>query len=52
MTEILCFENKETTMHYRYMGSGVLNPGVVLLRFVLTLWGQFSNPAGQSLTLN
>ncbi len=50
----------------RKSGSGMLNPGAVFLRFVteafllvlapaggpLTLRGQFSNPAGQSLTLN
>ncbi len=47
----------------KFLGSSALNPGAVFLRFftvafllflttaeALTLWGQLSNPAGQSLT--
>ena len=50
---------------YKNLGSSALNPGAEFLRFfteafllflapagALTLRGQLSNPAGQSLTLN
>ena len=41
-----------TIISHKNLGSGVLNPGVVFLRFVKEAFFFFLTPAGQSLTFN